>query len=662
MLGLGMLAILLLVSVGNAEPANNQDYLNSLSIEDLAKIKVFSASRHLEDSRKAPAAVSIITAEEIKRYGWRTLGEALRSVRGFYTVNDRQYTYLGVRGMLRPGDYNTRILLQINGHRMNDNIYDQAMLGTEFPLDLDLIDHIEIIRGPGSSLFGSNAVFAVIDVITRRPKSDMVEVSGETGSFLTRSGRVTASAVKNKWSGLVSGTLYHSNGPEKLFFPEFASPAINNGFADNIDWDRVGQGFVDLQHGNLRVQSVFSNRNKSVPTASYGVIFNDPTSRDRDTRGDVDVSYHMALSPSADLDLRTYYDGYEYYGPSAYAGSSGRYVQITRQRADWAGGEANLGLQLGRQRLTLGTDYEYTFGASQKNYVMGQPPSFSVNDDPSLGAFYGEAELNLIPKVTIRAGGRLDWFSTFGVALDPRFAIIYNPTSRTTWKYIVGRAFRAPSSFEEFYADNISIAVPPVPLVPERVWSQEFVYEHSFNPWLSLIADGYFDDFDRIIEDIPSPKPGISYFVNQDHDHGRGVDVELEAKRTSGWAARASYSIASLYGVAYDSDGEPSSPRHQAKLNSTVPIARKSFVGLELLYFSQQRSLRGTPVRPTLLGDITFSTRPLWQNWEFSASCYNVFNRAWFAPMGPNDPESTIRMDGRGFRFKISYRLSHESH
>src|ERR1035441_10335573 len=121
-----------------AQSQSDQDVM-SLSIEQLAQAKVFTASRHLEDSRQAPSSVSIIDAEEIRRYGWRTLGDVLNSLRGFYASYDRQYTYLGVRGVLRPGDYDSRILLMVNGHRLNDNVYDSAQIGREFPLDLDLI-------------------------------------------------------------------------------------------------------------------------------------------------------------------------------------------------------------------------------------------------------------------------------------------------------------------------------------------------------------------------------------------------------------------------------------------------------------------------------------------------------------------------------------------
>jgi iron complex outermembrane receptor protein len=646
--------------VTSAQTTPDENGLIDLSIEDLTQIKVFSASRHLEDSREAPAAVSIMTAEEIKRYGWRTLGEVLRSVRGFYIANDRQYTYLGVRGILRPGDYNTRVLLQINGHRMNDNIYDQAMLGTEFPLDLDLIDHIEIVRGPGSSLFGTNAVFAIINVITRRPNKGMFEVSGESGSFLGRTGRVTASAERGPWAGLFSGSLYRSNGPQELFFPEFGAPATNNGIAENMDWDRVGQAFVDVQHGNLRIQSFFSNRNKVVPTASYGVVFNDPGTLDRDTRGGVDVSDHLQLSPQTVLDVRAYYDGYEYYGPSVYqAPSTGRYVQITGQRTDWTGAEANLGVQLGKQRITIGGDYEYTLGASQKNYVVGQPPSFSVNDHPWLTAVYGEAQLNVIPKVTIRAGGRFDWFSTFGGTFNPRVALVYSPNKQTALKYIFGRAFRAPGAFEEFYIDNTSFQAPPKPLIPEHIQSNEIVFERTLTSFLSMTADGYYNTLTNIIENVAAPS-GLTYFVNNAKNRARGIEFELEAKRASGLAARASYAFSNATDSNDHSVPLADSPVHQAKLNATLPIVRRGFAGVELLSFSQQQTFRGTTVPASLLCNLTLSSNPLWHHWEFSASSYNVANHRLFTPMGPNDPEAAIRQDGRTFRFKVSYRLDHE--
>lgn len=145
--------------------------LSQLSIEQLMNVKVetvYGASKFLQNVSDAPASVTIVTADEIERYGYRTLAEILASVRGFYVIYDRNYTYVGVRGFSRPGDYNARILFLIDGHRHNDDIYDGSDVGTVFPLDIGLIDHVEIIRGPGSAVYGTGAVVAVVNVVTRR--------------------------------------------------------------------------------------------------------------------------------------------------------------------------------------------------------------------------------------------------------------------------------------------------------------------------------------------------------------------------------------------------------------------------------------------------------------------------------------------------------------
>ena len=139
-----------------------------MSLEDLANVEVYSASKHMESASDAPASVSVVTANEIQKYGYRTLADILRSVPGFYITYDRNYSFIGVRGFGRLGDWNSRILLMVDGHRLNTNVIGQAMLGTEFPVDVNLIQRVEIARGPSSSLYGSNAFFAVINVITRK--------------------------------------------------------------------------------------------------------------------------------------------------------------------------------------------------------------------------------------------------------------------------------------------------------------------------------------------------------------------------------------------------------------------------------------------------------------------------------------------------------------
>jgi hypothetical protein len=155
------------VAMALAGPARAATDLTALSLEQLMDIPVTGASKYEQKQSEVAAAVSVISREEIRAFGWRTLGQALASLPGVHTAYDRQYTYLGARGLGLPGDYNTRVLITINGNRVNEATYDSAMVGHAFPLDMDLVERIEYIPGPGSAVYGQNAMFGVVNLVTR---------------------------------------------------------------------------------------------------------------------------------------------------------------------------------------------------------------------------------------------------------------------------------------------------------------------------------------------------------------------------------------------------------------------------------------------------------------------------------------------------------------
>ena len=229
-------------SVDPQQPPPPQSELSQLSLEQLADLpidSVFSASMYMQKVTEAPSSVTIVTADEIRGFGHRTLADILRSVRGFYVTYDRNYSYLGVRGFSRPGDYNARVLLLIDGHRLNDNVFGSALLGSEFPLDVELIERIEIIRGPSSSLYGTSAFFAVINVITKRgsTRTDSKHLLRSRPSTRMRAVSATADGSRRVRICSCRAPAFTATGRRALFYPEFDSPATNNGIAEHADRD-----------------------------------------------------------------------------------------------------------------------------------------------------------------------------------------------------------------------------------------------------------------------------------------------------------------------------------------------------------------------------------------------------------------------------------------
>ena len=229
--------------------------------------------------------MSIVTAGDISRYGYRTLADVLRGVRGFYVTDDRNYSVVGARGFNRAGDYSTRVLLLINGHRVNDNVYDQAYIGADALIDAAMIERVEIIRGPASSLYGTNALFATVNVITRTGASlNGGSFDVDTGTLGTQLVRGMAGRrLANGMDFALSGSVERSAGLAHFYLPEFDTPDSNGGLAENVDGEQATHLSGRFGVGDLTINGAFGWRNKYVPTASFGTAFNAQEPREQTT-------------------------------------------------------------------------------------------------------------------------------------------------------------------------------------------------------------------------------------------------------------------------------------------------------------------------------------------------------------------------------------------
>jgi outer membrane receptor for ferrienterochelin and colicins len=634
--------------------------LTELSVEQLMNVEVatvYGASKYEQKVTDAPSSVSIITADEIKKYGYRTLADVLRSVRGFFVTYDRNYAYVGVRGFNRPGDLNTRVLLLVDGHRINDNIYESAPIGTEFPLDVDLIERIEVIRGPGSSLYGTNAFFGVINVITRNG-ADLhgVELSSAAGSFDTYNGRITyGNDFSNGLEMLLSGSIMNSKGQDRLFFQEFAT--TNNGIAERADGDKNYQFFSKMTFQDFIMTGVYASREKGIPTASYGTVFDTSSTRTTDAHGYLDLKYAHQFTGQTDVTARVYYDHSYYHGDYLYAPAV-----FTKDLGwgDWWGAEAQVTRTfLERHKLTAGVEYRDNIRQDQKTYDVA-PYALYLDDKrhSNIWAAYLQDEVQLLKDLTLTAGVRYDHYDTFGGTVNPRAGLIYKPLEGTIFKLLYGEAFRAPSAYEFYYNDGGVSSEPSPNLKPEKIRTYELVYEQYLGDHFRTSLSGFYYRIDDLISQQVDPANDLLQFRNTGNADAKGVEMELEGKWASGFQGRLSYTFQDT------KDGQTgkilsNSPQHMVKMNLIAPlISEKLFIGIEEQYISGRSTPEGDHAIAFFITNLTLFSQKLLPGLELSGSVYNLFDTHYGDPVGAELlPIKIVQQDGRTFRVKLTYNF-----
>jgi outer membrane receptor protein involved in Fe transport len=615
---------------------------------------VYAASRHEQPVTEAPAAVTVITRDDIVKYGYRTLAQALASVPGLYISNDRGYSYVGVRGLSLPTDYNSRVLFLLNGLPLNDKYYDSFVVELT-PDMLDAVDRIEVVKGPSSSLYGSDALFATVNIVTRSGKDlNGAAVSAEGGS--SPLGRGVFSYGNQFTNGLdlfFSGHYETGDGDRSLSFGSF-------GKARNADDEQLADTYFSAKYQDFSAQLWYADRKKEVPTGQFGTIVGDDRNFTADTYYLAELRWQHALSDDKTLMLRAYYEDSQYHGQFVYDDPA--FTLDREQTQDrWVGYEAQFNWQpFEKHRLTFGAVYEYHWTELSGHYLDSTGSVSFVypgsHDNLSYYALYAQDEFALLPQLKLTAGGRFDAYLDESVSrLTPRAALVWQAAKATTVKLLYGEAFRAPSQYQLEYPAGSGTGVANPKLKPESIATYELVLEQDFQQGLL----GHLSVFHNEAKDLVTAtvdNQSSTVFVNAYNVRTTGVEAELSKRFASGLRA---FGNGTWQNSDFSTGPVVNSPAWIGNLGVVVPICggKLSFAARENFISDRSGTASGVQSEDSWRTDVTLRSDNALRNWTFMLEVQNLFDQRNTVPAGSDATLNVIPQPGRLILFRTTYKF-----
>ena len=641
--------------------------------------EVTAASRATETVEDAPSSVSIVRSEELRLMGYPTIVEALRGVRGVFVSDDRSYPSVGFRGFGRLGDYGNRVLVLLDGQPTNDNWLGSSYVGYDARTDLDDIERIEVVRGPGSVLYGTNAFSGVINLVTRgAPGKTSAEVGVGTSDYGVGRGRARYNLKLGQDASLWTSIAAAKGTGRDFYFPEFEGTPGTGGTARGLDGFEAGTLNGRVTYKSLTAMWFLHSRDKSVPTAEYDTAFGDPRFHQTDTRGLAEVRFEPELSRYVQLMSRAHVNYYTFRGQYPRPVGSGG-LELDRFYGSWAGLEERLVLTPGgKVRLTLG-------GELQSHYLVHQTvedeSGTSLDDKPTydVRAAYLLADAPLSNAVRLSAGSRFDSYSTFGSSNNPRLSLIVRPYAGGNFKIMAGKAFRAPSTYELFYNDNGATQQASPNLKAESIYSAEIEFSHRFSPTVSLTVAAYENFVRNLIvtrgsgtpADPVSGTPGdlLRYENSRAPVLTIGGEIELRRDFRQGWMVAASYSaqrsrylegatVSDVFGTSTNAELRqvPNAPEHLASLKGSVPVIAHALfastrVSVEGPRFDRHDEVSDPVAQKKTNGaviwDFVFSGQEAKWGLSYGVGVYNAFDWRYATPLSPEFKQRALVQNGR---------------
>jgi outer membrane cobalamin receptor len=462
----GALAALLAGASMQAQAGPATDELDLLAQEN----QVYAASRYVQTIAETPADVAVISRDDIARFGYRSVQQALQSLPGLYNAAS-QWPALGLSGIAVPGDFGSRLLYLVNGMPVYEPTYGGFFLDY---LDIESIERIEVVKGAGSALYGSGAVMGLVNLITRSGHDSLATsasatlASGRSGKAYWSQHRQDAQA-----SSFISASAASSAGRD-LYLPELDTPDFDavrfHGMSRGNDGHHGARLFGRISTDQAWLQALLVAGSKRDPLASYGSVFNARLQL-RETLAALEAGAQRALGEGGQLTLRAYLFSIAERGDYPYArsglrGVPAQYINVS----DLA--SRQLGAELRYDRF-LASGHHVLAGLEIKrigfSHVVGDQPgllrsgvaSVDANDSYTQWALFAQDELRL-GEGKLFLGARVDSYQGFsngvGTRVSPRIAYVQELGASTTAKLVYGEAYRAPTIYESRYQDGLPAA------------------------------------------------------------------------------------------------------------------------------------------------------------------------------------------------------------
>jgi outer membrane receptor protein involved in Fe transport len=456
----------------------------------------------------------------LRRYGIHSVDEAINFL-GYGMVAEKRFqtAEVGARGVHLTSDFGSHVLLMVDGHVLNEQWGATAYFDRGTGIPFEIIDHIELVLGPGSVLYGSNAMLGIVHIVTKRAK-DYAGAHVVFESEVPTSLRIAGGVGKEFELGGTAGEVvfeledYVQNGPTFDFGPQDAGPDAVTGEVrdfDPIAADRIypagiwgGRGddayhshapaaYLKLELGDLQIAARAAMYDRTYPSNSGN--FDDPDSHEVDHWGSIDVKHTAVLSAAVGLTTRLYGDLYQYdqYWTSNGAedcleGQDAGCLWHLRGVAQWIGLEPQLTFDWfedERATTLIGLDGRIKHIDSSIDFIdnlSGESPGAIGAYDRTEKALaaYLQQTFWFTEWLGANAGARFDVDDRFGNHFSPRAAIVTLPWRGGTLKGIYSEAFRAPTAFDIYYNDPSTQIPGGADLAPETVRSVEASLEQRF--------------------------------------------------------------------------------------------------------------------------------------------------------------------------------------